>query len=216
MSIETLEQELVRQERLLERRIGEARHVASEGKRLSVEVADLQERVVALEEAIGVLNLYADERQTELQGRIESLVTQGLQSIFGPDISFHVVMSQRGKLTTAAFVVRSLVDGGEIETPILEARGGGVAAVAGFLLRTVVMLLRKDVRPVMFLDETFAQLSADYEPAMADVLRELVDKTPLQIILVTHSTAYDDVADRSYRVSLDATSKTQIESLDGG
>jgi ABC-type thiamine transport system ATPase subunit len=125
-------------------------------------------------------------------------------------------MSQRGKLTTANFVVRSVVDGEVVETPILEARGGGVAAVAGFLLRTVVLLLRKDVRPVMFLDETFAQLSADYEPAMADVLRELVDKTQLQIILVTHSTAYDDVADKSYRVSLDQKGKTKIESLDGG
>lgn len=210
---ETLEQELVRQERLLERRIGEARHIAQEGKIRTAEVAELQERIEALEEAIGVLNLYADERQTELQGRIESLVTQGLQSIFGPDISFHVVMSQRGKMTTAGFVVRSQVDEATVETPILEARGGGVAAVAGFLLRTVVLLLRKDVRPVMFLDETFAQLSADYEPAMADVLRELVDKTDLQIILVTHSTAYDDSADKSYRVSLDAKGKTQIEAL---
>ena len=38
-------------------------------------------------------------------------------------------------------------------------------------------------------------LSQEYEPGMAEFLREVADKAGVQIILITHSTAYSDLAD---------------------
>lgn len=208
--IDGLTQLFRQRERELERALGEARRIAEEGKRAKDEVARLEERETALQEAAGVLSSFADQRQAEIQEQVEGLVTHGLRAVFGPDISFEIRTSTRGRLAASDFVVTTTLDGERVETSILDARGGGVAAVAGFLLRLVILLLRQDARPALLLDESFAQLSAEYEPKMADVLRELVDRTRAQVILVTHSDAYSDQADIVYRTRLDA-GQTKIE-----
>ena len=76
-----------------------------------------------------------------------------------------------------------------------------MAAVAGFLIQAVLVLLTPNLRPVLFLDEAFAQVSADYEERLAEFISELVHKSPLQVLLVTHSPAYTQSADRMYRFS---------------
>lgn len=199
------------EERRIERQVGEARSVALQGKQVKAEVGELSQRIEALDEAAAVLNGYADSRQVELQTKIESIVTHGLRTIFGDDMSFHIKASQTGKYPTALFTVRSLKDGQTVETNIMDARGGGVAAVTGFILRLILLLLKPNARPVLFLDETFAQLSEEYEPALAEFMKELVERTPVQILMVTHSHAYDDVADKTYRFFLD-DGVTRIES----
>lgn len=210
MSVESLRIEAVAARRALDRRAGEARSVATEGKARAEEVASLRGRVEALDEAIAVLSSYADSREAELNAKIEALVTEGLRTVFGDDLSFHIETKVKGKTTTSEFLIRSRVGDEVVETDILSARGGGVAAVAGFLLRLILLLLRDDAEPVLFLDETFAQLSAEYEPALAEFMRELVDRTPAQLIMVTHSTAYDDVADTAYRFRLE-DGETKVE-----
>lgn len=197
--VEQLGRDLLVAERALERQVGEARHIAQQGKRTQQEIAELTSMSEAVEEAIGVLNQYADSRQGELQSRIETLLTHGLRTIFGDSMSFHIAQTQKGKLAAADFVVRSQVGGQVLDTPVMESRGGGVAAVVGFLLRLIILLLKPGAMPLLVLDESFAQLSEEYEPSLSEFIRELVDKTPVQIVLVTHSTAYNDAADVVYR-----------------
>jgi ABC-type lipoprotein export system ATPase subunit len=45
-------------------------------------------------------------------------------------------------------------------------------------------------------------VSADYEPRLAEFLAELVARTGVQIIMVTHSDAYSEHADVRYRFAL--------------
>jgi len=193
-----------------ERSVGEAVAVLKERSLAMDDERDLRQRSEALARAIEVLNSYADERQDELQRKVETLVTHGLQTIFGPELSFHVNTGTKGKLTATTFVVRSQVDGSSIDTPVMDARGGGVAAVIGFLLRLVILLLHPGVRPTLFLDESFSHLSADYEPALAQFIKELCERTGVQIVLVTHSYAFDDAADMAYRFSLDEAGVTKV------
>lgn len=201
--LEALGSALTREEKGLERRLGEARAVALQGQAAVTEITELEAKSSALDEAIEVLNSYADARQAELQSKIEEIVTSGLRTVFGNEITFAINVSHRGKLSASEFVIRTRMGAEIVETPIMDARGGGVASVAGFLLRLVILLLRKDARTVLFLDESFAQLSAEYEPALAEVVRELVDRSSAQIVLVTHSEAYSDVADVVYRLALE-------------
>ena len=92
-----------------------------------------------------------------------------------------------------------IVKGG-LETPILEARGGGVAAVAGFLLRACVLLLTPDSRNLLVLDEVFAHLSEEYVPRCAEFLKELCERTDLQILLVTHQPEFTQAAHKVTRI----------------
>lgn len=199
--IDKLETELSRRERQLERRIGEARSLALEGIRVRDQEKESQVLAEAHEEAVAVLNSFADARQEEAIRRIETLVSTGLRSIFGESLSFAVKSDLKARRSEIEFVIRSEVDGAVIETPVLDARGGGVAAVVGFLLRVIIILLKPGVRRVLFLDESFAQLSAEYEEPCAEFLRELADKAGVQIVLVTHSEAYSPFADTVYRTS---------------
>lgn len=199
-------------ERRVERRVGEARRVLLDGKAAQEEVQALQERSAVLDEVIAALNSYADQRQVDLQAKVEKLVTHGLRIVFGEDLEFHLVPGMKGKYATTDFVIRSRVGEDWIETPVLQSRGGGVAAVVGFVLRVILLLLRPNARHTMFLDETFAQLSEDYEEPLAEFIRELTDRTDVQVVLVTHSSAYDAAADTAYRLRLE-DGMTKVERI---
>lgn len=216
-SIQDLETELSRRERLLERRIGEARSLASEGVRVQEEQAQAQQWAQAHEEAVGLLNSFADAKQEEAIRRIETLVSAGLRSIFGESMSFAVKSDLKARRAEIEFVIRSEVDSSIVETPVLDARGGGVAAVVGFLLRVIILLLKPGLRRILFLDESFAQLSAEYEEPCAEFLRELADKAGVQIILVTHSEAYSPFADRVYKTSqIDGWTQVELKGAVNG
>ena len=151
----------------------------------------------------GLLAGIADTNATAVQHQIETLVTQGLASIFGDGLSFHLVPTTRNKTPVIDFVVRSRLGDELVETDVLDARGGGLAATVGFLLRLVVLLLsHRTGETVLLLDETFAHVSAEYETRLAEFLRILVDRTGVQVILVTHSEAYSEHADVRYRFEL--------------
>lgn len=194
---------LRRARRALDQQVGQARMVAETGRVVAAEVNALQAGIDTLDRAAAVLTSIADERTGQAQATIETLVTQGLRTIFGQDLSFHIVAGVRAKTPVVEFVVRSELDGTVVDTDVLEGRGGGLAATVGFLLRLVVLLLSPDKQGApLLLDETFGHLSADYEPRLVEFLRQLVDATGVQIILVTHSEAYLDAADLRYRFRL--------------
>jgi DNA repair exonuclease SbcCD ATPase subunit len=190
--------------RALDALAGEARAVLTRGKDLQAEVAELSNTIEDLERVSGLLNSLGEERQLKAQTVIEELVTRGLQTIFDDSLSFHIVQSVRARTAVVDFVVRtSLADGVTVDTPVMEARGGGLAATIGFLLRVVVMLLRKDPESenLLVLDETFAHVSEDYLAGVGQFLREIVDKSNIQIILVTHQKEFLEYSDKVYKFS---------------
>lgn len=168
------------------------------------EIKYFNEDIMELERVALLLTSLGEDRQTKAQDSIEALVTRGLQAIFDETLSFHITQAVKGKTSVVDFIVRtSLPDGRVVDTPVLESRGGGLAATVGFLLRLVVMLLAKDdsLDNVLVLDETFAHVSDEYLPGLGDFLRQVVDKTGIQIIMVTHQPEFTDVADQVYRFS---------------
>jgi hypothetical protein len=203
MTLTTLEASVRAAEARVERRVGEARRVLLDAKAAQEEVKALEARAEVLDEVVEALNSYADQRQVDLQAKVEQLVTHGLRIVFGEDLEFHLIPGMKGRYQTTDFSIRSRRGEEWIETPVLQARGGGVAAVVGFVLRVILLLLRPNARHILFLDETFAQLSEDYEEPLANFIRELVDRTDVQVVLITHSTAYDAVADVAYRLRLE-------------
>lgn len=187
--------------RQLDARQGEMRATLLRGKELQAEISGLAEAVETLDRTTIFLNSLGEEKQLKAQQTIEELVTRGLQTIFDETLSFHILQTVRGKTANVEFLVRTTLDGREIETPVMEARGGGLAATIGFLLRLVVMLLDKGTRHenIMLLDETFAHVSAEYLDPLRSFLRQVVDKTGVQIVMVTHQPEFAEEADKVYR-----------------
>jgi ABC-type molybdenum transport system ATPase subunit/photorepair protein PhrA len=84
----------------------------------------------------------------------------------------------------------------------MDARGGGMAAVTGFMIRLVVLLLTPRARRILFLDETFRFVSSEYEGRLAEFLAEVAERAGVQLVLVTHSDAFNDAADAHYHIEL--------------
>lgn len=199
-----LDQRLTRTRRTLERQRGEAYALAARGKILLADIAGLNQLIDLHDKAAHVLTAIGEQRQDQAQRQIEHLVTQGLQTIFDDSLTFHLAPGVRAKTPVVDFIVRSSMDDGTIvETDVMTARGGGLAATVGFLLRLVILLLsRQRQDTVLFLDETFAHVSAEYLPRLIEFLKDLVAKTGVQIVLVTHDESFLDAADTVYRFTL--------------
>lgn len=193
-----------RRRRELDGLSGEARSVLLRAKDVQAEIAENAELVEIYDRVTVLLNSIGEDKQMQAQQTIEELVTRGLQKIFDETLSFHIVQSVRGKTASVEFLVRTTLDDQTIvETPVMDARGGGLAATIGFLLRVVVMLLQGGVRQenILILDETFAHVSAEYLEPLREFLREIVDKTGIQVLMVTHQDEFTEDADRLYRFS---------------
>lgn len=198
---------------VLDRQLGEARAIALTGQSLKADITNLREEIARFERVSGVLARIGEARQEQLQNHIETLVTQGLQTIFGDAITFHLIAGNERNTPVINFEVRSRIGDQVVATDVISARGGGLAATVGFLLRLVVLLLtHAQGETVMVLDETFTYVSAEYRPGLAAFLRELADKTGVQILLVTHSEEFAAEADVRYRFDL-VDGATQVTSF---
>lgn len=169
---------------------------------LEREIAQLTQSLEIYDKATALLTSLGEERQFAAQEAIEQLVTRGLQRIFDETLSFHIIQDVKARRAEVNFVVRSNLSSGRVvETDVMDARGGGLAATVGFLLRLVILLLRDDAKKdnLLVLDETFAHVSDEYLPPLGEFLREIVDKTGVQILMVTHQPEFTEYADVVYR-----------------
>jgi ABC-type uncharacterized transport system YnjBCD ATPase subunit len=192
---------------------GQAVQVGKAGKRAEAEVAALRGQIELHERVSRLLTTIGEQRQENMQREIEDGVTRGLQVIFGEELSFHIVTSVKNNSAQVDFMIRSVydVDDGKggvaplvVDTPVMEARGGGMVAVVGFVLRLVLLLKTPGARRVLLLDESFAHVSREYEPRVAEFLSEVSKNAGVQIILITHSDAFSDVADQRYHLALES------------
>lgn len=182
---------------------GEAKVLVSRIRELRATTNELAEESTTLEQVTHLLNTIAEDKQFKAQQDIEEMVTRGLQSIFDETLSFHIVQTSRGKTSIVEFIVRTTLPDAVVDTPVMDSRGGGLAAVIGVLLRVVIMLLRTGTQQenLLVLDETFAMVSAEYLPVLGEFLRSIVADTGIQIVMVTHQDQFIEAADKVYRFS---------------
>lgn len=178
---------------------GQAHGAQQLADRLTADVIAERQAAETAEQVSLLFQAYSDAEHAQLIGRIEDLVSKGIEATFGPIYRFKVAM---GTERNQAVVRFSLVAPDGTEHPVMEAQGGGLASIIGFLLRVVVLVLRPDAGPrLLVLDETFGMVSAEYHARLALFLRTLVDDLALQIILITHAPEQGIYADKVYRVS---------------
>lgn len=144
--------------------------------------------------AADLLRTVSDEQSERLRSDLEGLVSRALSAVFDDGLTFSVTTRI---LRGAPAVEFSLTDSAGVVRPVIGSHGGGVAQVVAFVLRVVVVLL-SPVRPVLVLDEPFSMVSSHYRPRLARFIREVVDSTSLQLVLVTHDDEMPAVADRHY------------------
>ena len=137
-----------------------------------------------------MLSEIVDRRQSQLNV-IQSIATSALQQIYGDEYSlkFDTFEEQRKDGVNNFRIEIKIVsphNGEEMETGLLNERGGGLIEVVSFALRIAALKWLKYNGPIL-LDEAWKSMSNDYKiDQVVQFLREVTDSTGRQVILVTH------------------------------
>lgn len=151
-----------------------------------------------LEEAGVIIQEVSRLTQREVEFHISDLVSHGLAAVFDNPYRYELRYTVRRDKTEADQFWK-------IGDECYQPNGGGVRDVTAFALQmaglTLSVLQRRDVRPVLFLDEPFKSLKpSSLQRRAGRMVKELSGTLGLQIVMVTHDTALSGQTDKTYRV----------------
>lgn len=164
---------------------------------LLTKIVGLKDRKERLLKAQGVIDQTITRVSEGGIGKIESLVSEGLELVFPGEGAGFVVEKKSGAKGTSH---RFLVCKGGVQGPPIDTFGGGIVNVVQLLLR-VIMIQRFGLRKLLILDESFSNVSQEYLPMVSDLLRTLCEEQGFEILLITHQPILTSSADQVYQVS---------------
>jgi DNA repair exonuclease SbcCD ATPase subunit len=150
--------------------------------------ADLLEEAEATltrtQHAQEMLQHLAQAVQQQAHQKIAEVVSSCLSSVFDDPYEFHIRFERnRGRTEAHLRFVRN-----GLEVDPMTASGGGMVDVAAFALRVACLVLhRPKLNRLVFLDEPFRFVSAQYQENVRLMLEKLSEDLGLQIVMVTHN-----------------------------
>jgi DNA repair exonuclease SbcCD ATPase subunit len=158
----------------------------------------LEQEIADTEDARAILQTVAQATQQELEYQISEVATLALSAIFDEPYSLKVdFVIARGKTEAKLKFERD----GEAFDP-MDDTGGGAVDVAAFALRVALWTLRNPRRrAVLILDEPFKHLDTSRQERASHALAEISKGLGLQIIMVSHSDALIEGADKVFQVT---------------
>lgn len=173
--------------------------VQTDLNRKQQEVEALSQRIELLLKVGELFRSLMDKMVYDQVKTIESIVTEGLQSIFhDQDLHFESDVSTKYNRIAIDFLIRQGDDEMAIRGKPLESFGGGPSSIASLVLR-VLTLLRLKRFPILLLDETLAAVSDDYLDQAGAFLAKLAESSNMDILLVTHKQAFLEHAHKAYQ-----------------
>ena len=180
------------------------------GKREGVQtrLSDMSQKIKGLEAEGELLQLVSNVIRSLIDSEIndsvqavEKLQSEGLRTVFDDqDLSVSAsVETQRGKISVELLTSQKLADGTVIEGVSNDAFGGAITTVQSVLMR-IIVILRRDMRPLLLLDESLPAFDANYVSNMADFLRALSERLGLDILLVSHNQSLVEGAQKAYQI----------------
>lgn len=191
-------------------------NLASRFYRLKTLKESCEKRIEDLEDEIAFLELDKDKKteagvilDTLAQDEVErgvstyiSLLEEGLKAIF-PEQEVGLtaeVTKVRGKVAVKLKTTFKGQDGLEIEGGSIDAFGGAVTTIQSLLLR-ISLILKRGLRPILILDETFPSVDENRVEILVDFLKVLCQRLSMNILCITHDPTIADNCDTGYRIS---------------
>jgi DNA repair exonuclease SbcCD ATPase subunit len=155
----------------------------------------LEEEKAQLIKCVGIIDHCVQIVSANGIGKIEGMVTDGLQRVFQNE---RISLVVEKKETARGNTYRIQVKKGETVGNAMDSFGGGVQNVVAFLLR-VILIKRFRLAPFLVLDEQFSNVSPDYQPRVAELLKTLAGMG-FTIFAISHQPLITAGADNLYEV----------------
>jgi ABC-type dipeptide/oligopeptide/nickel transport system ATPase component len=169
---------------------------------LTTEVADLEAELDIRQQSNAILDILAEQEVEEGVKTYVHLLDEGLKAIF-PEQEIQQdaeIIKTRGKVSVRLKTIVVGKDGIKVEGEGLDTFGGAVSTIQSLLLR-VSLILKRNLRPLLILDETFPAVDEARIELLVDFLKALCAKLDMDILCITHQPALAENADLAYRVS---------------
>lgn len=180
-----LDSELAALGDLLKRRVGARAVLERQAEALQRDIETHRKRAGVLNHVVALLAAAQEMWRGGFEAAVSELVSPGLTGVFGEPLTLVVEMGIQGDLPVAHFFV---MDSTGLKTELMEADGGGLVNVTSFLLHTIVLLAaRPSLGRLLILDESFGNLSADFLPQAAVLLRRICEEGRFQLIVIAQT-----------------------------
>jgi ABC-type microcin C transport system duplicated ATPase subunit YejF len=110
----------------------------------------------------------------------------------------------RGKVSVRLKTSFKGEDGIEVVGEGLDSFGGAVATIQSLLLR-VSLVLKRNLRPLLVLDETFPSVDVGRSEILVGFLKVLCQRLNMDILCISHDSTIADGADIGYKVTASKT-----------
>lgn len=195
--------------------LGKKETIESELNKNKNKLLELQTRaneLILMKEVMDEASTEARKNSVEL---LEEVATNALQMVMGNNREVIVKMTKKNGVPSAELFVKTTHKGIEVLTSPAEEDAGGVTDIVALsTLMSIRMLAGKNNSAPYFLDEPTKCVSSGNSEKTAKFIKELVDYTGIQTIIITHEKEFlPQVADKSYILSLDDTGVSISESL---
>lgn len=162
------------------------------------ELESLGESTDLLSKSKPYLDDVIDKFSEDSIAKLESLLALGVARIFD-DRKYSIqikVCEKRNSKVAELF----LVDRGNLYPLRDSSVGGGVLVVVGFLIQAFYVA-NLDLEKIVFLDESFSQISDAYIDNFMMFIKELASRIGLKVVLITHDKRFIEHGDQVYHVS---------------
>lgn len=169
--------------------------------KLEEQIIELDNELVLKQEANVLLDRISEDEVSKGIDTYVALLDEGLKAIFPEqEVGLKAEVDKlRGKISVRLKTTFKGSDGLEIESESMDAFGGAVATVQSLLLR-VALILKRDLRPLLILDETFAPVDENRIRLLVDFLKVLCERLGMDILCVSHNSILTENADIAYRI----------------
>lgn len=147
-----------------------------------------------------LLQLVSEETRERSIGKIESIITQAIQEVYGDKaLKFKIIFENKRSAVSVEFKLWD--DNLKQFLNIVRCEAGGVKAIVSTILRLVCIDLNHPrIEGAVVLDEVGSQLSADHQERFGLFLQQYSKLTGRQIILVSHQEGVIKGADKIIRL----------------
>lgn len=134
--------------------------------------------------------------QDNLAAKLSGIVTKAISTVFEEPIEFVVQFVERRGVSECDLSLKI----GEDYYDILNEQGGGVADVCSMCLQ-MAFIMMSQVSRVLVIDEPARHLDMVAQERFIVVLKQLCQELKFTIIMVTHSQAFSNNADKVFTVT---------------
>jgi len=178
----------------------------AENDLLNHQIDELEEQALEAAKALTVgqdalqfVEEVAGARRGDIKERIEQIITEALQIVYGSSYSAVLIYSVKNNRSHLDIELVKDTKAGKVQRR-MNGFGGGVSDTISIPLRLSVILGSGQTAKVCVFDECYKHLDPERIPFAANFIRQIAEQLGIQIIMLSHHEAMKEQAEVVYTI----------------